>query len=171
MDSNYARIVSSIFSIFLLISATTLVLIHQSERSDANCQLDDGTVKKVGVKTTANGVSNRKLVETVYKNNGLHNYHRKFSRQLELAKNERKKECGTFIKFSAIDCDVCILFVTGLNLLIEKGSTQEDVVEFTTKACIDLKIEDERVCKAITREFKVSETLKLFKICFNAEVM
>ena len=164
MDSYYARFISAIISIFLILSASTVVLIHKNKCSNGyHRMIDNGLLKQIGSKTTVNDVTSPKLGEIVYRNSDLYKYNRKFRRELELAKTERKKECGTFVKFSAIDCDICILFVTGLNVLIEKGSTQEDVVEFTTKVCIDLKIEDERVCESITREFKVGVHISMVK--------
>jgi hypothetical protein len=39
--------------------------------------------------------------------------------------------------------------------MVNKGSTQDDVVKFSTEACITLKIEDEKVCRAFLEEFKV----------------
>ncbi|KAJ8312503.1 hypothetical protein KUTeg_009876 [Tegillarca granosa] len=62
-----------------------------------------------------------------------------------------KAECGTL---RGIDCTLCKLVVRGLKGLAEKGSTQEEVIKYATEACIRLKIEDKRVCRSITVEFK-----------------
>lgn len=72
------------------------------------------------------------------------------------ARAHRKRECGTLVGVSAVDCKLCALFVSGTRDLIEKGSTQADIVTFATITCTELKIEDDRVCKAVVQEFKVS---------------
>lgn len=95
-------------------------------------------------------------VVEIYRQSELANFAQKYPEELTLAKTDRKRECGTLISISKIDCEICVLFVKGLRTLVQKGSTQDDVVEFTTKACIDLKIEDARICPAIVQEFKVN---------------
>ncbi|XP_045170624.2 sphingomyelin phosphodiesterase-like [Mercenaria mercenaria] len=93
-------------------------------------------------------------VTEFYRQTELASFARKHQNELRAARKDRKRECGSIVSVSAIDCDICVLFVNELSSLVDKGKTQEDVVEFSTKACIDLKIEDERVCQAVVQEFK-----------------
>ena len=157
MDTYAAKFVSMTFSVFMIIAASTLVLLHQYQKSSVSQEHDRTISKSTGVKQTENDrfEANPTLGEKVFYKSDLFKYHNKFRRELELAKTQRQKECGTYVKYSAIDCDICILFVEGLKALVEQGSTQQDVVDFTTAACKELKIEDARVCTDITREFKV----------------
>ncbi|KAL4223137.1 Sphingomyelin phosphodiesterase [Mactra antiquata] len=87
-------------------------------------------------------------------NSELFNFARKHQNELILAKNDRKRECGSTVSVSSIDCTICDLFVQEVSALVQQGSTIDDVVKYTTDACIMLKIEDVRVCKAIVQEFK-----------------
>jgi hypothetical protein len=80
---------------------------------------------------------------------------KKHQHELKAATKDRKRECGSIISVSAIDCDICVLIVKGLSDLVAKGSTQEDIVKFSTEACIELEIEDARVCPAVVQQFKV----------------
>ncbi|XP_060565615.1 sphingomyelin phosphodiesterase-like [Ruditapes philippinarum] len=82
------------------------------------------------------------------------NFVKKHERELFLARSDRKTECGTIVRVSKIDCSICVLLVEGVSYMVNKGSTQDDVVKFSTEACIDLKIEDEKVCRAFLEEFK-----------------
>ena len=52
-------------------------------------------------------------------------------------------------------CDICKFAIEGILLIISRGGTQDDVVKFVTTLCTDLKIQDERVCHYVTREYKV----------------
>ena len=158
MDTYAARLVSMTFSIFLIIAASTLILLHQNQRTELSLNENDNSFSKfIGIEQNEKHKTRPKptLGETVFFKSAIFKYRKKFSRELVLAKAERKLECGTYVKYSAIDCDICVLFVEGLKALAEQGSTQQDVVDFTTAACRELKIEDDRVCAAITREFKV----------------
>lgn len=67
-----------------------------------------------------------------------------------------KTECGILADLSFIGCEVCTLAVDGLQDLVKKQSSQEDIVEFMTFICQKFKIEDDRVCGAIIQEYKVS---------------
>ena len=158
METYAARAAFAIFSAVLIFAATTITLLRPDEQSTVvKTEIDVLLVKSMNAKVTVKDEIEQKpkLGESVYKDSDLHKYSKKFSREIELAKGQRKKTCGIYVKYSAIDCDVCILFVHGLKILAEKGSTQEDVADFSKHVCIDLKIEDERVCAAITQEFKV----------------
>lgn len=104
-------------------------------------------------------------VEEIYRQSGLANFAQKYPEELTVARKDRKRECGTLISVSKIDCEICDLLVTGLRSLAQRGSTQDDVVHFATKACIDLKIEDARICPAIVQEFKVNLNI-IFKPLF-----
>jgi hypothetical protein len=75
-----------------------------------------------------------------------------------------KTECGIPADLSFIGCEVCKLAVDGLQDLVKKQSSQEDIVEFMTFICQKFKIEDDRVCDAIIQEYKV------FKIFFYLKV-
>lgn len=73
--------------------------------------------------------------------------------------------CGTF-DFGEIGCSICKVVVSGLQNLVRKKSTQEDVVVFATEICKVFEIEDSRVCDSITIQFKdelfgVAERLSL----------
>lgn len=162
MEVYTARLVSTIFSVIFVVTASTLILIHHHEQSGVNDDLDrkfneaKATVSKEDTETKP------KLGELVYHDSELYKHRRKFLRELKLAEAKRKKECGVYVRYSAIDCDICILFVHGLKFLAEKNSTQEDVADFSKRVCTDLKIEDARVCAAITQEFKVICALRYF---------
>lgn len=66
-------------------------------------------------------------------------------------------ECGVITNLNgAIGCDVCKLFVGGLQDLIQKRKSEADIVEFATIICKTFKIEDDRVCDDITFQFKVT---------------
>ncbi|XP_041349363.1 sphingomyelin phosphodiesterase-like [Gigantopelta aegis] len=45
---------------------------------------------------------------------------------------------------ASVNCDVCKYAVEGMLLVISLGGTEEDLVRFVTKLCVDLKIEDPR---------------------------
>lgn len=148
MDMYTVKVVSTIVSVLVFVSSSTLVLVRQNKQDgDGYPEVQLPETNKPEVKPS--------LGDLFYYKSELYEYSKKFGRELELAKTQRKKECGTYIKFSSVDCDICILFVSGLKALVEKGSTQDDVAKFATKACKDLKIEDDRVCTAITQEYKV----------------
>lgn len=67
-----------------------------------------------------------------------------------------KTECGTLADLSFIGCEVCKLAVEGLKDLVEKQSTEEDIVTFMTLICKKFDIEDNKVCDNIIKEYKVS---------------
>nr|XP_022336528.1 sphingomyelin phosphodiesterase-like [Crassostrea virginica] len=75
-----------------------------------------------------------------------------------------KTECGVLTDLSFITCEVCKLAVEGLKALVEKQSSEEEIVEFMTFICKKFHIEDDRVCEDITREYKdefIGVTLRL----------
>lgn len=170
MDTYSARLFATLFSVVLILTASIVFIKHQGgkqidgddtpPRNGEDGKLSDTLLfqkfNKQNIDRFKSGpVLKQSLGETVYYNSEIYNYLRtKTRRELELAGAQRKKECGTFFKYSAIDCDICILFVNGLRALVDQGSTQEDVAVFATKVCKDLKIEDDRVCDAITQEYK-----------------
>lgn len=65
-----------------------------------------------------------------------------------------KTECGTLADLSFIGCEVCKFAVEGLKDLVEKQSTEEDIVKFMTLICKKFDIEDDRVCDDIIKEYK-----------------
>jgi len=68
-------------------------------------------------------------------------------------------------KFSSIgrkvSCSLCKMIVGFLKYYIDQGSTENEIVKALTKVCIYLKIEDQRVCYGVVREFK-EEVLTVF---------
>lgn len=80
-----------------------------------------------------------------------------------------KTECGTLADLSFIGCEVCKLAVEGLKDLVEKQSTEEDIVTFMTLICKKFDIEDDKVCDDIIKEYKVSFTKLMYYIIFNIE--
>ncbi|XP_021346360.1 sphingomyelin phosphodiesterase-like [Mizuhopecten yessoensis] len=52
-------------------------------------------------------------------------------------------KCGT-MDFGAVGCSICKVAVAGLQSLVKKKSTQEDVVVFATELCKVFEIEDSR---------------------------
>ena len=56
---------------------------------------------------------------------------------------------------TTLTCDVCHLLVKVARGLIHSGKTQEVVAEAVTEICILFRIQDKRVCKMITHQYKV----------------
>ena len=54
-----------------------------------------------------------------------------------------------------LECEACKIIVAALQDLLEKNSSEEEIVKVITTICIDLKIEDENVCTLVVPEFKV----------------
>ncbi|KAH3885331.1 sphingomyelin phosphodiesterase-like [Dreissena polymorpha] len=111
-------------------------------------------------------------IEAFYETSDVAKFAAEHEQDILDARAHRKRECGTLVGVSAVDCEVCALFVSGARGLIEKGSTQADIVQFATFTCIKLKIEDDRVCKAVVQEFKdelfgtlIGVTLQAKEIC------
>ena len=161
MDTYYTVIVSATFSVFLIFAASTITLLRHSEQPTVT---HNDNINSVAAKITVKDENAVKpkltLGQSVYKSSVLHKYRKKFSRKLELASDQRKKVCGIYVKYSVVDCSVCTLFFGGLQFLAERGSTQEDVADFSKLVCINLKIADERVCSSITQEFKVIRVMR-----------
>lgn len=105
----------------------------------------------------------------LYQQSELANFALKHQDELRLAQKDRKRECGSIVSVSKIDCKLCVGVVHLLRDLVIKGSTQEDIVKVATKACIDLKIEDARVCPAIVEEFKAELFGVLLKLAYSPE--
>ncbi|XP_072029445.1 sphingomyelin phosphodiesterase-like [Amphiura filiformis] len=53
-----------------------------------------------------------------------------------------------------LSCDLCKLLVGMIDDLIDANRTEEEVVVIATQFCITFKIESERVCTLVTKEFK-----------------
>ncbi|XP_060565610.1 sphingomyelin phosphodiesterase-like [Ruditapes philippinarum] len=107
----------------------------------------------IDVNTIVREHSSVDVVETSHQSE-ISKFAKKHQHELKAARKDRKRECGSIISVSAIDCDICVLIVEGLSDLVAKGSTQEDIVKFSTEACIELEIEDARVCPAVVQQFK-----------------
>ena len=60
-----------------------------------------------------------------------------------------------------ISCSLCKILAGFLHYYINLETTDDEIVKILTKVCIDLKIEDKRVCVAVIREFK-DEVLTVF---------
>ena len=60
-----------------------------------------------------------------------------------------------------LTCTVCKVGTAILQSFLEQGSTEGEIVKLLTKICINLKIEDTRVCTAVILEFK-DEVLTVF---------
>ncbi|XP_062576027.1 sphingomyelin phosphodiesterase-like [Saccostrea cucullata] len=87
-------------------------------------------------------------------NKGTTQRHDVITRHPKFRSSKYKTECGILTDLSFIGCEVCTLVVDGLKDLVEKQSSQEDIVEFMTFVCKKFKIEDDRVCEAIVKEYK-----------------
>ena len=60
-----------------------------------------------------------------------------------------------------VSCSLCKTVAGFLRYYLELGKTEDEIVKEFTKVCIDFKIEDERVCYGVVREFK-DEVLTVF---------
>lgn len=94
-------------------------------------------------------------VNHLYIISGLEAFAQKHRGVLQDLRSYRSRECGTISSVSPLDCEACDLFVTAAKTLVQSGGTQEDIVALARKTCIELKVEDERVCNAIVLQFKV----------------
>ena len=56
---------------------------------------------------------------------------------------------------TSLECTACKGLVSLLQELFLKNATEEDIEKAVTKFCIDFKIEDDYVCRAVVLEFKV----------------
>ena len=186
MDTYSARLVATLFSISLILSASVVYVMHQNKTKNDGKQFtgmrNDVAYSKLSETNLFKNLNNRQLElkfapdkklsigETFYYKSEIYKFLTMKTQELEQAKTQRKKECGTFIKYSAIDCDICILFVNGLRVLVDQGSTQESVALFAARVCKDLKIEDDRVCDAITQEYKVIRCFVNLRLFMQADV-
>ena len=53
-----------------------------------------------------------------------------------------------------ISCTACGVLVATLQDLVRKNSSEEEIVPVSRAICIDFKIQDERVCTGVTKEYK-----------------
>ena len=56
---------------------------------------------------------------------------------------------------TSLECTACKGLVSLLQELFLKNATEKDIEKAVTKFCIDFKIEDDNVCRAVVIEFKV----------------
>ena len=60
-----------------------------------------------------------------------------------------------------VTCDVCKIIVGTIQKLYEAKTSWDEIAKVAGDICYWFKIEDERVCKSITEEFKVHKELSL----------
>ena len=88
--------------------------------------------------------------------------HDRHAKGLRLGLNALERleiKLGRFAK--GLSCTVCKVAAGLLHAYLELGTTEEEIVKGLTKLCINLKIEDVRVCTGIIPEFK-EEVLTVF---------
>lgn len=56
---------------------------------------------------------------------------------------------------AGLTCDACKLLVKGLDDLLQQNVTEEEIVNIAELVCVVGKIESDRVCHLVVREFKV----------------
>lgn len=140
-------------ALLLVTSGTSYVRQWEIQTKDVIDDVNSNN-RKTGIDAT-----NTIDVDTLYESSPIKALVQKHGEEALLAaRADRKRECGTLVSVSAIDCELCYSFVSFARYLVEKGSTQQEIVKFATSACIALKIEDERVCRAVVEEFKVFHT-------------
>ncbi|XP_063678896.1 sphingomyelin phosphodiesterase-like [Bolinopsis microptera] len=66
-----------------------------------------------------------------------------------------------------VKCVACEVFVETLQILVQLNASSSEIVSLITKACIILKIEDERVCSYITEEFRDEFVTVLFRLILH----
>ncbi|XP_052797334.1 sphingomyelin phosphodiesterase-like [Mya arenaria] len=154
MDGFTSHVLVLLFvtAVAALVTSSANSFIRQWEAEQGSTSGAHGLYSGNGYVNVQNG--NKLDVEAFYSASDLKVFASQHQSDLIDAKKYRHRECGSIISVSALDCDLCYRFVEGARALVEKGFTQEVVVKFTTDACIELKIEDERVCKAVVQEFK-----------------
>lgn len=92
----------------------------------------------------------------------------KFASMLDL-----HSDFSSFINFSedklnrysdaeTMSCIFCKRLISFVQYEISRGTTHEKIVSIATEICIELEIEDERVCVGITRMFQVSVLLIIY---------
>ena len=86
----------------------------------------------------------------------------------KLLKNglQRQQDGGFTFSGADIECGVCKLLVMFLQTLVSEGKTQDEIAEIATKTCMELRIEDNRVCLLIIKEFKVSTSTNYYNFFF-----
>ena len=82
---------------------------------------------------------------------------------LDLVERELKKllDSGK-VEMGTVTCDVCKIIVGTIKKLYDTHTAWDDIAKLVGNVCYWLKIEDERVCKAIAFEFKAR-----FANCIN----
>lgn len=145
----YSALVFAMATITLVITSAGIMYSRNEARPSITRHVVD--VKTAVSKQDPSSVN----VVQYYHQSKIPKFAEKHQRELRAAKKDRKTECGSIISVSAIDCQLCVLLVEALSDLVSKGATQDDIVKFSTKICIELEIEDERVCPAVVDEFKV----------------
>ncbi|XP_065178037.1 sphingomyelin phosphodiesterase-like [Sycon ciliatum] len=69
----------------------------------------------------------------------------------------------------SISCDVCKVAIVAVQALVKQNATEEEIVKLSTRICIDLKIEDKRVCDGITVEFREEIIAVLLATALSAD--
>ncbi|XP_064594947.1 sphingomyelin phosphodiesterase-like [Liolophura sinensis] len=75
----------------------------------------------------------------------------------------------TLKRHSAFTCDICKLLVTFVRIAFNQGKSHQEVVDFITKTCVTLGIEDVRVCEEIVKEFQVEVLTVLDDVALDPE--
>ena len=55
-----------------------------------------------------------------------------------------------------VKCDVCKAVVIVIQTLVKANKSKDEIASAVARVCIDLDIEDKRVCDGLTNVFKVS---------------
>ena len=62
------------------------------------------------------------------------------------------------------ECEACKVIATLIRELLEMNKSKDELLKAVETLCIDLKIEDARVCKGIVKMFQVSSFLRCYII-------
>lgn len=157
MDGQYSKIILGATMLGTFVALLTTVSYFLGPVDSVPSQTRHATDLYFAEKT-----DNLKYLSKQFEESDLPNLAVKFQDKLLAARNDRKRECGSIISVSEIDCYLCEAFVVGVSALVEQGSTRDDVAKYATDACVTFKIEDDRVCKAVIQEFKVFESFTLY---------
>lgn len=155
METNYVKIIlASCLAVILLLGAFS---IHSSKETDSSETVNNNQeiVDKTALVFKPFHRHGTDWVAQYYRMSGLAAFAANHRGELRDLRQARSMMCGTISSISHLDCEACSLFITTAKHLIESGATQDDVISFAKKTCIDLEIEDQRVCDAIVMEFKV----------------
>ena len=69
--------------------------------------------------------------------------------------NALSAKLADFLDPADLDCESCKIIVGVLQQLMMRNATEDEITHIIARICIDLKIEDQHVCKLIVVEFKV----------------